>query len=142
MKFFTRKNIRLIILTILGTACFIILNYTGRNPSRFFLINSFRLPNSTISGVLSGTMSLVCFLLIFTDYKKGFKIGLAINIISVLYLIFGMIKQHSIVSLPGLFTHIVSFITLITIYSFYSRLSVSNMTDYITTRGNRRNYVK
>ena len=142
MKFFTRKNIRLIILTLLGICCFIALNFTGKNPARFFLISNFRLPTSTISGVLSGTMSLICFLLIFTDYKKGFTIGLTINIISLLYLILGMIKQHSIVSMPGIFTHLVSFITLITLYSFYSRLSVSNMTDYITGRGNRRNYVK
>ena len=53
-----------------------------------------------------------------------------------------MIAGHSLVSLPGLVTNIVSIITLITMYSFYSRLSISNLTDYITGKGNRRNYVK
>lgn len=142
MRHLTRKNIRLILLTILGIACFMALSFTGKEQTPFFQIGNLRLPSSTKHGVLSGAISLICFLLVFTDYKKGFKIALGIIFISIGNLLFGMIMRHSIVSLPGMVTHTVSLITLVTLYSFYARLSVSNMTDYITSMGNRRSYVK
>ena len=141
MSHFTRKNIRLLLLTLLGITCIIFLRYTGMS-SRYFIIGSFRIPSSTRGGVISGLLSLICILLVFVDYKKGFKIGIALNLISTGNLFFGMIMSKSIVSLPGTMTSLVSLITLITIYFFYSKLSISNMTDYITGQGNRRAYVK
>ncbi len=142
MRHLTRKNIRLILLTILGIGCFMALSYTGKPHADFFSIGNLKIPSSTRSGILSGSLSLICFLLVFTDYKKGFKIALGIIFISIGNLLFAMIMRHSIVSLPGMVTHTVSLITLVTLYSFYARLSVSNMTDYITSMGNRRAYVK
>lgn len=142
MRHLTRKNIRLIILTLLGIACFMLLSYSGKEHQPFYQLGNFRIPSSTKSGVLSGTLSLICILLVFTDYKIGFKIALSINILSVSNLLFGMIKTHSIVSMPGMVTHTVSLITLVTIYGFYKKLSISNLTDYISGQGNRRNYVK
>ncbi len=142
MRHLTRKNIRLIILTLLGIACFMLLSYSGKEQQPFYQIGNLRIPSSTKSGVLSGTLSLICILLVFTDYKIGFKIALSINILSVSNLLFGMIKTHSIVSMPGMVTHTVSLITLVTIYGFYKKLSISNLTDYISGQGNRRNYVK
>ena len=65
-----------------------------------------------------------------------------LNLIANINLIFGMIMLRSIVSMPGFVTNTVSLVTLIIIYLFYSKLSVSNMTDYITGQGNRRSYVK
>ncbi len=141
MSHFTRKNIRLLLLTLLGITCIIFLRYTGMS-SRYFIIGSFRIPSSTRGGVISGLLSLICILLVFVDYKKGFKIGIALNLISTGNLFFGMIMSKSIVSLPGTMTSLVSLVTLITIYFFYSKLSISNMTDYITGQGNRRAYVK
>ena len=142
MRHITRKNIRLIILTLLGFVCFWALRSSGMKSEPFFQIGALRIPSSTKSGILSGTLSLIYILLIFTDYKKGFIIGVVMNIISTTYLLFTMIHTHSIVSMPGMVTNFVSIVTLFTIYSFYSRLSVSNMTDYITNQGNRRSYVK
>lgn len=142
MRHLTRKNIRLILLTILGICCFMALSYTGKPHADFFSIGNLKIPSSTRSGILSGSLSLICFLLVFTDYKKGFKIALGIIFISIGNLLFAMIMRHSIVSLPGMVTHTVSLITLVTLYSFYARLSESNMTDYITSMGNRRSYVK
>lgn len=142
MRHLTRKNIRLIILTLLGIACFMLLSYSGKEHQPFYQLGNLRIPSSTKSGVLSGTLSLICILLVFTDYKIGFKIALSINILSVSNLLFGMIKTHSIVSMPGMVTHTVSLITLVTIYGFYKKLSISNLTDYISGQGNRRNYVK
>ena len=142
MRHLTRTNIKLLLLTLLGIGCFMALSYTGKPHADFFSIGNLKIPSSTRSGVLSGSLSLICFLLVFTDYKKGFRIALGIIFISIGNLLFAMIMRHSIVSLPGMVTHTVSLITLITLYSFYARLSVSNMTDYITSMGNRRSYVK
>ena len=105
MRHLTRKNIRLILLTILGIGCFMALSYTGKPHADFFSIGNLKIPSSTRSGILSGSLSLICFLLVFTDYKKGFKIALGIIFISIGNLLFGMIMRHSIVSLPHCFSH-------------------------------------
>ena len=142
MSHLTRKNLILLILTLLGVICIITLRYTGNTLAQYFMLGSMRIPTSTKGGVVSGTLSLICILLTLVDYKKGFKIGLAMNLISTGNLLFGMLMTHSITSMPGMVTNLVSLITLVTIYFFYKMLSVSNMTDYVTGQGNRRSYVK
>ena len=107
-----------------------------------FQFGAFRIPASTVNGIISGTFSLICFLLVFNDYKNGIKISLTLNLLSTIHLVVTMIIRHTIVSMPGLVTNIVSLITLLTIYGFYKQLSISNLTDYVTGQGNRRSYVK
>lgn len=142
MRHLTRKNIRLLLTTLLGICCLLAVSYKGNNHTPFIQIGSLQLPSSTISGVLAGSLSLICILLVLIDYKNGFKVALVLNLIANINLIIGMIMLRSIVSMPGFVTNTVSLITLIIIYLFYSKLSVSNMTDYITGQGNRRSYVK
>ena len=142
MRHLTRKNIRLLLTTLLGICCLLAVSYKGNNHTPFIQIGSLQLPSSTISGVLAGSLSLICILLVLIDYKNGFKVALVLNLIANINLIIGMIMLRSIVSMPGFVTNTVSLLTLIIIYLFYSKLSVSNMTDYITGQGNRRNYVK
>ena len=142
MRHLTRKNIRLLLTTLLGICCLLAVSYKGNNHTPFIQIGSLQLPSSTISGVLAGSLSLICILLVLIDYKNGFKVALVLNLIANINLIIGMIMLRSIVSMPGFVTNTVSLVTLIIIYLFYSKLSVSNMTDYITGQGNRRSYVK
>ena len=142
MRHLTRKNIRLLLTTLLGICCLLAVSYKGNNHTPFIQIGSLQLPSSTISGVLAGSLSLICILLVLIDYKNGFKVALVLNLIANINLIIGMIMLRSIVSMPGFVTNTVSLLTLIIIYLFYSKLSVSNMTDYITGQGNRRSYVK
>lgn len=142
MKHLTKKNLLLILLTILCLGCLFVLRYSGKDPNPFFMIGSLKVPSSTKSGVTSGILSLLCILLVFTDYKKGAKIGITVNLFATLSLIFTMIMRRSVSGMPGMVTNFVSLITLITISTFYSRLSVSNITDFITNQGNRRGYVK
>ena len=150
MRFLTRKNLRLIILTLLGIACIIALRYSGQNPNPYYHIGSLKIPSTTVGGVISGSLSLICILIIFVDYNKGFIISLVMNLVSAGNLLFSMTMlwihtkdlSRSIVSLPGMVTILVSLLTLIIIHYFYKKLSISNMTDYITNQGNRRNYVK
>ena len=142
MRHLTRKNIRLLLTSLLGIFCLLAVSYKGNNHTPFIQIGSLQLPSSTISGVLAGSLSLICILLVLIDYKNGFKVALVLNLIANINLIIGMIMLRSIVSMPGFVTNTVSLLTLIIIYLFYSKLSVSNMTDYITEQGNRRSYVK
>ena len=139
MRHLTRKNIRLLLLSLLGIALFILLMRKGKPEFQF---GSFSIPASTFNGIISGTFSLVCFLLVFTDYKTGFKISLTFNLLATSHLLLSMIIRRSIVSMPGMVTNIVSLITLLTIYGFYKKLSISNLTDYVSGQGNRRYYVK
>ncbi len=138
MRHLTRKNIRLLLLALLGIALFLLLTIRGKPE---FQLGSFRIPASTFNGIVSGSFSLICFLLVFTDYTIGFKISLTLNLLATIHLVVTMIIRHSIVSMPGLVTNIVSLITLVTIYGFYKKLSISNLTDYVTGQGNRRSYV-
>ena len=141
MRHLTRKNLRLIILTILGLICIFLLRYSGIGPHNI-QVGPFSIPSTTKSGIISGLQTLICFLLVFTDYKKGFKIALCLVLIAFVNLLYGMIRAHSIISMPGMVSNIVSIVMLVTMYSFYSRLAISNLTDYITGYGNRRSYVK
>ena len=142
MKFITRKIIRLFILTVLALSSIIILRYVGKLPSNILHFGIIQLPKTAISGLLSGIISLFCILLIFTDYKNGFKISIVLNSFSFFNWLMSICIRRSLESLPGLITVIVSLLTVITIYTFYGRLSVSNFTDYVTGQGNRRSYVK
>ena len=142
MRHLTRKNLRLLLLSLFGIACFLAVSYKGNTTSPFIYLISHGIPSSTINGILTGLLSLTCILLVFVDYKNGFKIALGINLLATTNLCLGMIVSRTIVSMPGLITNGVSLITLVTIYSFYAKLSVSNLTDYVTGQGNRRSYVK
>ena len=139
MRHLTRKTIQILLLTLIGITLFIFLMIKGKPD---FQLGVIRLPASTVNGIISGTFSLICFLLVFNDYKIGIKISLTLNLLSSIHLLVTMAIRHSIVSMPGLITNIVSLITILTIYSFYKKLSISNLTDYITGQGNRRSYVK
>ena len=142
MRHLTRKNVRFLLLSLLGILCFLTVSYKGNTQSPFIQIFSLRIPLSTMNGILAGSLSLICILLVLVDDKNGFKVALTLILLSTSNLVFGMIMLHSIVSMPGLVTNFVSLITLLTIYTFYAKLSVSNLTDYVTGQGNRRSYVK
>ena len=116
MRHLTRKNIRLLLTTLLGICCLLAVSYKGNNHTPFIQIGSLQLPSSTISGVLTGSLSLICILLVLIDYKNGFKVALVLNLIANINLIFGMIMLRSIVSMPGFVTNTVSLVTLIIIY--------------------------
>ena len=142
MRYITKKNLRLIILTLLGICCIFLLRYSGSSADRIIHIGPISLPTSTKSGIISGILPLICFLLVFPDYTLGFKLALGIIFVSIFNIVYAMLFGHTLNALPGLITNSVSLVTLVTLYSFYSKLSVSNLTDYITGHGNRRSYVK
>ena len=126
MSHLSRKNLRLLLLTLLAVTIIIILRYSGIKPIQ---IGPVKLPVSTIGGVLSGNLSLICILLVFVDYKIGFRIGVTLNLIASANLFFGMISSYiktnnisnTLLSMPGVVTNTVSLLTLITIFFFYRK---------------------
>lgn len=142
MKYITRKNLMLCIFTLLGIFFIFLLRYSGNIQNDFIQIGSIRIPATAKQGLISGLSSLVYISLVFTDYKKGIKISFALLSIAFINLLYGIINKKALSSLPGLITNIVAVFTVIIIYSFYKRLSISNLTDYVTGHGNRRSYVK
>lgn len=132
----------LCIFTLLGIFFIFLLRYSGNIQNDLIQIGSIRIPATAKQGLISGLSSLVYISLVFTDYKKGIKISFALLSIAFINLLYGIIKMKALSSLPGLITNIVAIFTVIIIYSFYKRLSISNLTDYVTGHGNRRSYVK
>lgn len=132
----------LCIFTLLGIFFIFLLRYSGNIQNDFIQIGSIRIPATAKQGLISGLSSLVYISLVFTDYKKGIKISFALLSIAFINLLYGIINKKALSSLPGLITNIVAVFTVIIIYSFYKRLSISNLTDYVTGHGNRRSYVK
>ncbi len=142
MKYITRKNVMLLLFTLLGIFLLSLLRYTGTAQNEFISLGAIKIPSTARHGLISGLSSLVYISLVFTDYKKGIKISLGLLSIAFINLFYGLIKGRALASLPGLITNIVAVFTVIIIYSFYKRLSISNLTDYVTGHGNRRSYVK
>lgn len=105
-------------------------------------IGNFIIPTSSISGIISGINALLYIFLVFIDYKKGIIISSILLLLSFFNLVFGIVKSQSLSSLPGFITNILSFVTIFTIHFFYKRISISNLTDYVTGYGNRKSYVQ
>ena len=142
MKYITKKNLLFFFLTCLSIICIYLLRYsTGSSGSQTYQLGTLRITRSAISGIISGINALIYVLLVFTDYKKGIIVSLSLTAVSFINIIISIILSHSIGALPGIITNTVSCITLVTIYSFYKKLSISNLTDFITGQHNRRSYV-
>ncbi len=142
MKHITKKNLLFVLLTCLSLICIYLLRYRGDTGPQFIQLGAIRIPASAKSGFISGISGLLYILLVFIDYKNGIRVSIVLTALSFFNIFLGMALSHSAGSLPGIATNIVSLVTLITIYSFYKKLSISNLTDFITGQNNRRSYVK
>lgn len=142
MKFITRKNLLLIIYTLLCILCVLFIKLWGEGSQEPIRIGSLIINTNTKSCFFTGVLSLIYILLVYVDYKKGFIISLTFSIYIFFNIINEIIKYKSIAPLPGLITNTVSFISIIIIYLFFKKLSIGNLSDYVTGQGNRRSYVK
>lgn len=146
MKYFTRRNLLLLITAIFSLICIYLLRYQEGTGQGILQIGSLKIPVAAKSGFISGINSFLLILLILIDYKNGIKIAITLNAISIINLIYGFIQNlihHTpLGSLPGLITNLLSLFTITILYLFYKKLSLSNLTDYVTGYGNRRSYVK
>ena len=67
---------------------------------------------------------------------------MGIMAVSILAALNPIIGSHNLAPLPSVVTSLVSFITVLIIYSFYKKSTINSLTDFITGFPNRRYYVK
>ena len=142
MKYFNRKNLLMAFLTIFGLACIIGVTRLARISGHIIRYGNFVFPVSSIQGIIAALNSLCCVILVFIDFKKGSKLAFGIMALSLLEAMNPIIGSHNLAPLPSVVTSLVSFITVLVIYSFYKKSTINSLTDFITGFPNRRYYVK
>ena len=142
MKYFNRKNLLMAFLTIYGLACIIGVTRLARISGHIIRYGNFVFPVSSIQGIIATLNSLCCVILVFIDFKKGSKLAFGVMALSILAALNPIIASHNLAPLPSVVTSLVSFITVLIIYSFYKKSTINSLTDFITGLPNRRYYVK
>lgn len=143
MLFFNRKNILIVLCSVFSFLCIFGVTNMGRLGSGYVLhYGRFYFPISSIQGVLSALNSLSCILMVFIDFKKGSKVAFAVMTLTLLSSLRPIIVSQSFASLPGVVTVLISFFTVIIIYSFHKKTAMNSLTDYITGLPNRVWYIR
>ncbi len=142
MKFLNRKNILMTLLTIYGLACIVGVTRLASISGQIIRYGNFVFPVSSIQGIIAALNSLSCVILVFIDFRKGSKLAMGIMILSFLAALNPIIGSHNLAPLPSVVTSLVSFITVLIIYSFYKKSTINSLTDFITGLPNRRYYVR
>ena len=142
MKYFTRKNLLMALLTIFGLACIIGVTRLARISGQIIRYGNFVFPVSSIQGIIAVLNSLSCVILVFIDFRKGSKLAFGVMALSLLAALNPIIGSHNLAPLPSVVTSLVSFTTILIIYSFYKKSTINSLTDFITGFPNRRYYVK
>ena len=142
MKLFNRKNLLMTLLTVYGIACIIGVTRLATISGRIIRYGNFVFPVSSIQGIIGALNSLSCVILVFIDFRKGSKLAMGIMALSILSALNPIIGSHNLAPLPSVVTSLVSFITVLVIYSFYKKSTINSLTDFITGFPNRRYYVK
>ena len=142
MKFLNRKNLLIVLCTVFGLVCILGVTRLSSMSGRIMRYGKFVFPVSSIQGIIAALNSLSCVLLVFIDFRKGSKFALGIMGLSILAALNPIIGSHNLAPLPSVVTSLVSFITILIIYSFFKRSSINSLTDFITGLPNRRYYVK
>ena len=142
MKYFNRKNLLMALLTIYGLVCIIGVTRLARISGHIIRYGNFVFPVSSIQGIIATLNFLSCIILVFIDFKKGSKLAFGIMALSFMAALNPIIASHNLAPLPSVVTSLVSFITVLIIYSFYKKSTINSLTDFITGLPNRRYYVK
>ena len=142
MKYFNRKNLLMALLTIYGLACIVGVTRLATISGQIIRYGNFVFPISSIQGIIATLNFLSCIILVFIDFKKGSKLAFGIMALSLLAALNPIIGSHNLAPLPSVVTSLVSFITVLIIYSFYKKSTINSLTDFITGLPNRRYYVK
>ncbi len=142
MKLFSRKNLLMILLTIFGLLCIVGVTRLARISGHIIRYGKFVFPVSSIQGIIAALNSLCCVILVFIDFRKGSKLAFGVMALSILAALNPILGSHSLASLPSVATSLVSFISVLVIYSFYKKSTINSFTDFITGLSNRRYYVR
>ena len=117
MKFISRKNLLLSLFVIINLICAFFLNYVGKHTLQTITIGSFEISSISVKGIFSAIQSLTCFMMVFINYRKGFVIALFLSLQALISSLIPVVRFHSLSSLPGFVSTIISVVSLVIIYS-------------------------
>lgn len=80
--------------------------------------------------------------MVFIHYEYGPLVAYAFISVTLLHNIVGILKTHTLYSLPGILSSFTSIVSISIIYYFYKRSSLRGYTDLITGVRNRRSFVE
>ena len=142
MTFSRRKTIYLVLCTIFSIICMHCVSSITRKGGNFLSMGSYTIPMVSLQGVITAFNSLSLIVMVFIDFKRGSKISFALMTISITSALSPIFTKHSLAPLPGIVTLLVTFISIIIIYTFYKKSTINSFTDFITGLPNRRFYVR
>ena len=142
MRNFSQKTFLLFLCVLLYLASTFSITYIGKSPVQFISIGSYSIHIFSVQGIFSALQTLSYILMVFISYKEGFVLALAASGFSLIKSLLPIIRYHTLTSLPGTVSVLISIFTLILIYSYYKKAAVNSITDYTTGLHNRRSYVK
>ncbi len=142
VKHISRRTFVLVLCTILNLACAFFISYIGQAREQVIRLGSFIIPMISIQGIFSALQTLTCILMVFASYKIGIVIASILSCRALVSSLMPIVRYHTLSSLPGVVSTIISFVTLLIIYSFYKKASLNSLTDYITGLRNRRSYAR
>ena len=142
MKTSRRKTLLLVFFTVFTIICLHCISNVTKKIDSILPMGSFTMPAISLQGIISAFTSLSCILLVFIDFRKGTKIAFTLMGISIVSALIPIVRFHTLAPLPGIITNVVSLFTILIIYTFYKKSSISSLTDYITGLPNRRYYVR
>ncbi|MCR5187524.1 MAG: bifunctional diguanylate cyclase/phosphodiesterase [Treponema sp.] len=140
MKYPSKRTALLILCTALYISLTILLQYTVIYVPQRIEIGSFVMSADSVRGIISSLQSIICILMVFINYKAGIVIASLLSTQSLISSLVPVIRAHSLSSLPGSISALLSIATLIIIYTFYKNAAVRSFTDYVTGLQNRRSY--
>ena len=142
MRLITRRNLLLLLCSIISIACMIGISRIGTIRGNVLTYGSFVLPIVALQGIIAALNALCLILMVLIDYKNGSKLAFGLTGISLVSTIIPIFVKHTLSPLPGLATSLVSLLSIYVIYSFYKKSTINSLTDFITGLPNRRYYVR
>ena len=140
----TKSARKIIQMLVCVAACFLLIiqiRYLGSRQGKTFVLGSYVLNTTGITGTLSSLTALICYLMIFIEYRYGTVIGISIISLEVLSNLYTILKSHTLNSLPGLVTSFFAITAILIISRIYRKSYKSSHTDLLTGLGNRRSFI-
>ena len=108
--------------------------------TQFFELGRLKLPLSSINGVMQALMGLVCIVMVIVDYRRGLVLSLISIFISLSACARAIFASHNGTALPGIFSCLISLLSVFVISDQFSVSDHKRITDQVTGLKNRNGF--
>lgn len=136
-----RKNLMLVLCTFVNLMLILLMFYIGRVVQVIHFTNGYSFPVSSFQGTIQAIISLICFLMVLIDYKKGRTIAYCLLFTLLVHNVIAMAVTRMLTAIPGIMTSFVSLFTVTLLSKFYRKEAENSISDYVTGLFNRRKFV-